>query len=75
MSNYYAPYFYRIDFVVIPSYLELPWIYQANVFIFIGCRKGILAWNGLKNHLLTALSFKKYLLCLKYFGILMLEHR
>ena len=25
MSNYYAPCFYRIDFVVIPSYIELPW--------------------------------------------------
>ena len=25
MSNYYAPYFYRIDFTVIPSYIELPW--------------------------------------------------
>ena len=26
MSNYYAPCFYRIDFVVIPSYIELPCI-------------------------------------------------
>ena len=25
MSNYYAPCFYRIDFVVIPSYIELSW--------------------------------------------------
>ena len=25
MSNYYAPCFYRVDFVVIPSYIELPW--------------------------------------------------
>ena len=25
MSNYYAPCFYRIDFFVIPSYIELPW--------------------------------------------------
>ena len=25
MSNYYAPCFYRIDVVVIPSYIELPW--------------------------------------------------
>ena len=24
MSNYYAPCLYRIDFVVIPSYIELP---------------------------------------------------
>ena len=24
MSNYYAPCFYRVDFVVIPSYIELP---------------------------------------------------
>ena len=26
MSNYYAPCLYRIDFVVIPSYIELPWL-------------------------------------------------
>ena len=25
IGNYYAPCFYRIDLVVIPSYLELPW--------------------------------------------------
>ena len=25
MSNYYAPYFHRIDIVVIPCYIELPW--------------------------------------------------
>ena len=25
MSNYYVPCFYRIDFAVIPSYIELPW--------------------------------------------------
>ena len=24
MTNYYTPCFYRIDFVVIPSYIELP---------------------------------------------------
>ena len=28
MSNYYAPCFYRIDFVVIPSFVELPWLYD-----------------------------------------------
>ena len=27
MSNYYAPCFYRIDFVVIPSYIKLPCSY------------------------------------------------
>ena len=26
MSNYYAPCFSRIDFVVIPAYVELPWL-------------------------------------------------
>ena len=31
MSNYYAPYFYRIDFVVIPSYIELPCYTQLAV--------------------------------------------
>ena len=25
MNNYYSPYFYRIDFVVIPFYIERPW--------------------------------------------------
>ena len=25
MNNYYAPCFYRIEFVVIHSYIELPW--------------------------------------------------
>ena len=28
MGNYYAPCFYRIDFVAIPSYIELPWVEQ-----------------------------------------------
>ena len=30
MSNYYAPCFYRIDFVVILSYIELPWVKQLR---------------------------------------------
>ena len=30
---------------------------QSYVSISIKCRKGILAWNGWKNHLLTALKF------------------
>ena len=30
MSNYYAPCFYRIDFVVIPSYIELLWTDEGN---------------------------------------------
>ena len=30
MSNYYAPCFYRIDFVVIPCYIELSWLYHAK---------------------------------------------
>ena len=28
MSNYYVPCVYRIDFVVIPSYIELPWYFE-----------------------------------------------
>ena len=35
MSNYYAPCFYRIDSVVIPSYTELPCLklyFQQDVF-------------------------------------------
>ena len=35
----------------------------------------MLAWNGLKNRLLAALKFKKYLRNLKQFGILILESR
>ena len=30
MSNYYAPCFYRIGFVVIPSYIERPWSYETS---------------------------------------------
>ena len=30
MSNYYEPWFYRIDFDVIPSYIELPWPNESN---------------------------------------------
>ena len=26
ISNNYVPYFNRIDFVVIPSYVEIPWL-------------------------------------------------
>ena len=32
MSNYYAPCFYRIDFVVIPSYIELPCLHTSFIF-------------------------------------------
>ena len=32
ISNYYAPCFYRLDFVGIPSYIELPWF---DVFVEI----------------------------------------
>ena len=31
MSNYYAPCFYRIDFFVILSYIELPWFHLMKV--------------------------------------------
>ena len=44
MSNYYAPCFYRIDFVVIPSYMELPCLCQANKFdIYI---KWLIKWRN-----------------------------
>ena len=41
MSDHYVPCFYRIDFVIIPSHIELPWlikfqndhIFQHNGFI------------------------------------------
>ena len=33
MSNNYAPCFYRIDFVVIPFNIELPWSKQARIAI------------------------------------------
>ena len=32
MSNYYTPCFYRIGFVVIPFYIELPWLNYVLVF-------------------------------------------
>ena len=35
MNNYYAPCFYRINFVVIPSCIELPWFRD---FGFLGPR-------------------------------------
>ena len=31
MSNYYATCFYRINFVVIASYIELPWYYRDHL--------------------------------------------
>ena len=31
MSNYYATCFYRINFAVIPSYIELPWYYRDHL--------------------------------------------
>ena len=30
MSNYPTPCFYRIGFVVITSYIELPWSYETS---------------------------------------------
>ena len=33
MRNYYAPCFYRIDFVVIPCYIELPCFNQAVLIL------------------------------------------
>ena len=35
MSNYYAPCFYRIHFVGIPSYIELPWINAAPLNVYV----------------------------------------
>ena len=34
MSNYYAPCFYKIDFVVILSYIELPW-FKKSVYFYV----------------------------------------
>ena len=44
MSNYYAPCSYRIGFVVIPSYIELPWFSQTNY----------MKQSSTKNHLALA---------------------
>ena len=44
MSNYYALCFYRIDFFVIPSYIELPWIYQRLVTVAVSFN-GIAAYS------------------------------
>ena len=38
MSNYYAPCFYRIDFVFIPSYIELPCLKKRSNFTFSALR-------------------------------------
>ena len=35
MSNYYEPCFYRVDFDVIPSYIELPWCHHFDGIIKI----------------------------------------
>ena len=34
MSNYNAPCFYRIDFIVVPSYIELPLIFLLHKLSF-----------------------------------------
>ena len=41
MSNYYAPWFYRINFVVILSYIELPWFIPYDIAI----RNGKIVWK------------------------------
>ena len=46
MNNYYEPCFYRIDFVVIPSDIELPWFFtlqdaQIRVNLNFGCYEEI----------------------------------
>ena len=46
MSNYYVPHFYRIDFVVIPSYIELPCCDCEVAIKLIG---GALAANVIKS--------------------------
>ena len=42
-EQHYAPCFYRIDFAVIPSYIELPWLSQGISF------KSFLNSSWLKN--------------------------
>ena len=34
MSNYYAPCFYKIEFFVIPSYIELPCFFIVQFHVF-----------------------------------------
>ena len=37
MSNNYAPYFNRIDFAIIPSYIERPWLnLKIKAYIILG---------------------------------------
>ena len=58
MSNYYAPCFYRIDFVVIPSYIELPCENQQLLMMLL-----------LQQHKLINAFFLKIILlssCQKY---------
>ena len=51
MSNYYVPCFYRIDFVVIPSYIELPWLNLPK--ILFSFHRSLLSASFLKfvNHM------------------------
>ena len=67
MSNYYAPCFYRIDFVVIPccSYIELPcwylykqWLCNTNVIKFIKVTSSAI-WHKSKNAERLKTSFAK----------------
>ena len=46
MHSYYAPCFYRTDFVVIPSYVELPW-YQI---LFTQGKKYSVTWSRVKYY-------------------------
>ena len=43
MSNYYVPCFYRIDFVVIPSYIELP----CSTLLILAILDSFLGMHGL----------------------------
>ena len=50
MNNYYAPCFYRIDFVVIPSYIELTWS-RLSFFLKIGLTSA--SFKSARNHPLS----------------------
>ena len=46
MSNKYAPCFIRTVFVVIPSYIELPWVnVMIELYSWMTCRRLIIIWR------------------------------
>ena len=70
MNNHYAPCFYRIDFVVISSYIELPWFtFPINdLFFQLSIRFKVDQINKAINFSkITFTSIENFHKCLHYF--------